>query len=78
MRIVTKSGKWRTSEVEALFVPIAQNEKIPKGLPKLAEQLLKDAIKKYGIKNFHRCNLKTFNTSEEAYLEEARVHLYLE
>ena len=34
---------------------------------------LKDAIKKYGIKNFHRCNLKTFNTSEEAYLEEARV-----
>jgi len=34
---------------------------------------LKDAIKKHGIKNFHRCILKTFDTAEQAYLEEARV-----
>ena len=34
---------------------------------------LKDAIKKHGIKNFHRCILKTFNTAEEAYQEEATV-----
>jgi len=35
--------------------------------------LLKRAIKKYGVENFRREDLKTFETSEEAYQEEARV-----
>jgi len=45
MKISSKSGKWKTSELDALIVPMAEKESIPKGLPKVAEQLLKDAIK---------------------------------
>ncbi len=44
MKISVKQGKWSQKDVEALFVPIAEKEPIPKGLPKTAEELLKDAL----------------------------------
>lgn len=44
MKISAKSGKWKVSDIEVLFVPMAEKESVPKGLPKVAEQLLKDAI----------------------------------
>ncbi len=45
MKILSKSGKWKASEFDALILPLAEKESIPKGLPKVAEQLLADAIK---------------------------------
>lgn len=44
MKISTKQGKWKQNEVEALIVPMVAKEGVPKGLPKFAEQLIKDAI----------------------------------
>ena len=44
MKITSKLGKWKQSEVDALIIPMITGEGVPKGLPKFAEQLISDAI----------------------------------
>jgi leucyl aminopeptidase len=46
MKISVSAGKWKAKEIEALIVPMGIKEKIPAGLPPMAEQLLSEVIKR--------------------------------
>ena len=50
MKITAKLGKWSSKDIEALIVPLGEGKSIPKGLPKFAEQLLKQAMQEKSFK----------------------------